>query len=895
MNDILKRWSEIDPILDAALELAEPQRSNYVREACRGDVELLTAVRRLLAGIDDPRAVDSAALAGPMGSELAVKAAPVHAPRAIGPYRLVRELGRGGMSVVYVAERTDGAFTAKVALKVATLISPDPAARARFARERQILADLQHPNIARILDGGELPDGRPFLVMDLIDGEPIDVHCDDRGLSVAERLALVADVMAAVEHAHRNLVVHRDLKPSNVLVDREGRVALLDFGIAALLEEAAGPSLTRADARPLTPQCAAPEQFRPGPVTTTVDVYQLGVLLFRLLAGRLPYDLPAGGGHDGWRQVVEQTQPPRPSDVAPHDRRRQLRGDLDTIVLKALRKEPERRYGSAEQMLDDLRRHRAGLPVLARPDTRRYRLQKFVGRHRLPLTVATAILAVLIVSSTTIVLQARRIAAERDAARREAQTAEQVTRFLVDIFNDSAPTAGVTRDVRALDVVDRGAERIETELHDEPLVRARLLSAIGTLYHRYWRNEKARPYLQEAVAILDQQPAADTVTWARTVEELAALTIDDGYTAEEIADLERATRVLQDALGERAPETIDAVSQLATAYMFAGDLQGARETYDRALALFAAVPPSSTTVWVEQAGDMASILLARNRPREARDLLQRAYGIATTLDHPQAVFSVAGTLADMYGDQGMVDRYEPLARDVYTAGVRIFGEESANLAPSLVLIGRAEHAHGNYARARDHLQRALDLLASNEHRPAGQLEAMRLRLVELELDAGQPGAALRDARAATDVLEDIFGDRTYLTANGRLLEARALVDRGDLDAGAAILRHCREVFESRYPGRHVHGQVLEWQGRCRLAAGEPDSAFAVLTRAVAILEHSLPADHWKLARARTALGRALLAIGQTGAARDQLTRAREPLAGRGDRWERELDRTLAGL
>ena len=402
-------WSRADRILDEALDRSNAERPAYLDHACAGDAELRGLVDRLLADAEaaDPsldRGVGGSLLAEAVDSALGQEA--TLAGSVVGRYRIVGEIGRGGMAIVYLAERADAEFRQQVALKLLKRgVDTDEVVR-RFEQERQILAAASHPDIARLLDGGVTDDGRPFLVMEYVDGKPIDEYCDDRGLTVDERLRLFLRVGHAVADAHRNLVVHRDIKPHNILVTADGNVKLLDFGIAKVLEPGPGGSeLTRTRTTFLTPAYATPEQVAGGPITTASDIYQLGLLLYRLLTGRAPYRLSSLDSEDLRRSVCESV-PARPSSTtgprkpersedepgiedcsrlrgtSPRGLRRRLAGDLDNIVLKALRKEPERRYDSAAQLVADIENHLAGRPVTARADTVWYRVSKLVSRHR---------------------------------------------------------------------------------------------------------------------------------------------------------------------------------------------------------------------------------------------------------------------------------------------------------------------------------------------------------------------------------------------------------------------------------------------------------------------------------------------------------------------------------
>jgi serine/threonine-protein kinase len=490
-------WQRVQEAFLAALEREPPGREEYLLRELGGEPELLGEARSLLAayGGDTAEAGGGSAAAAPAGEPVAGD--------CIGPYRLLRRLGAGGAGVVFLAAR-EAPFSAKVALKLLRHAALPQDSWRRLERERQILAGMEHPNVARLLDGGATADGRPYFVMEYIDGLPIDLYCDRHHLGIDRRLGIVRQVCTAVHACHQNLVVHRDLKPSNILVSADGTPKLLDFGIAKLLEPEHFPLAVEPTAtglRPMTPSYASPEQLRGGRVSTTSDVYSLGVLLYHLLSGHLPSEDPrylaerflpegvpapplapsqAAGSERSGGAVAEAVAQSR--SLQPAQLRRRLAGDLDTIVLMALRHEPHRRYASAEQLGADLERHLRGLPVIARGDSRLYRLAKSLRRHRAVTTVAVAGLLLVALLQVALALQVRRTARERDAASLERDRAEQVTRFLVDLFAVSDPTrTGVTGD-SLTGLLDRAAERAVRELGDQPAVQAAALDAIGAVH-----------------------------------------------------------------------------------------------------------------------------------------------------------------------------------------------------------------------------------------------------------------------------------------------------------------------------------------------------------------------------------------------------------------------------
>ena len=436
-----ERWQKIKAVLEDALEREAPERTAFLDAACQGDDELRGEVEALLAS--EAEAGDF--IETPIFRLRLSDTAPLAEGQRVGAYRIVREIGRGGMGSVYLAERADEAYRQKVALKVLRRgMDTDEIVR-RFRSERQILANLKHENIAMLLDGGAVEDGRPFLVMEHVEGRPLDEYCDARKLSTRERLELFRKVCSAVHLAHQNLVVHRDLKPGNILVTADGVPKLLDFGIAKIVDPDQQSTLTRADLRPMTPEYASPEQVRGDAITTASDIYSLGVLLYHLLTGHSPYR-PATRDPMSLAKAICETEPPRPSSVinkieevkrpdgsarqvTPESvsqvrdgdagaLRRHLAGDLDTIVLKAMQKDPQRRYASVDQLSNDIARHLDGLPVIAQKDTLRYRMGKFVGRHKVGVSLA-AVLALLIVGAgITVTLLWQRAVREQARAER---------------------------------------------------------------------------------------------------------------------------------------------------------------------------------------------------------------------------------------------------------------------------------------------------------------------------------------------------------------------------------------------------------------------------------------------------------------------------------------------
>lgn len=497
------RWATLRDLLQSALELEPGARSTWIDHLGADCEEYKPRLRALLLHAGGSRVaeiletrprVETAAFAPEPG------ASPQRAGDRVGPYRLVRELGQGGMGSVWLAERTDMLQRRAVALKLPRLMTGRAALAERMAREREILASLNHPHIARLYDAGVSADGQPFLALEFVEGERFDVHCQRRQLDVPARLRLFLQVARAVAHAHANLVVHRDLKPGNILVTAAGEVRLLDFGIAKLLEDGSAmeTELTQLGGRAMTPDYASPEQIQGRPVSTASDVYSLGVVLFELLTGARPYKLKRGT-RAALEAAIESAEVQRPSTAATDAKtRKRLRGDLDTIVLKALKKEPAERYGTVEALADDIERHLSLRPVLAQPDSRSYRVGRFLARNRLAVGATASVMLAIVAGAGVALWQARE-------AQAEQRRAEEVKNFIAALFRDANPYLGGGAKMTVDELLVKAKPRIDTEFANRPAIRAELLVIIGTSLASLGEERTAEPLLEEAAAASERE------------------------------------------------------------------------------------------------------------------------------------------------------------------------------------------------------------------------------------------------------------------------------------------------------------------------------------------------------------------------------------------------------
>ncbi len=661
------RWQLVREAFEAALSLPEDTRAAFLDLRCGADAALRAEVEALLKVATSVSRDDATQPSRTLAWDAASEPRDNLIGRQLGQWRVERILGAGGMGAVYLGRRVSGDFDQDVAIKLLHIgISRSPEIAARFRSERQILAQLDHPYIARLLDGGTLPEGLPYLVMEFVEGEPIALHCQLRKLPVSARVELMIKVCRAVQAAHRNLIVHRDLKPDNILVDSHGEPKLLDFGIAKVLDDAGGVQ-THADQRLLTPRYGAPEQFKGEPITTATDVYSLGVTLYELLTGVSPYEV-AGGDTMGLVREVCEVDPRSPSERREHlsrggNRLDDLRfgADLDAIVMKTLRKRPEDRYGSVDTLIDDLQRYLRDEPVLARQSSRSYRMRKFARRHRLALSLAA--MALLAAATTALVWREQRdqVASERDKAR-------AVTAFLVELFDQGDPFLHPGKPPTVEEVVRRGAERLSSEQLADPLVRAELALSLSRVYLQIGSFPGALELARRADADV-RAGHGDALLEARAAERLAEALMENDQ-------LDAAAEEWQRAL-DLAPQTgseVDATRAAALAGL--GDLRRAQRRYADAVAAL----EQALALHLAAAGH-ADLAAAAQSARPGRP--------------DEIVSRVAHTLCRTLGESGQNKQAGTICRQTLALKQRVYGAEHPAQASTLVQMANLSAAAGD--------------------------------------------------------------------------------------------------------------------------------------------------------------------------------------------------------
>ena len=826
-----ERWQRIESILQSAIDCRADQRRAFLDSACGADAELRREVESLLAWNEKSGFTNSSALDEGIRS-LERRSEKIEEERTIGAYRVVREIGRGGMGTVYLAARADDEFQKLVAIKIIRRGLDTDDIIERFRGERQILASLDHPNITRLLDGGTTDDGLPYFVMEYIEGEPVDVYCDRHSVGLNERLKLFQGVCAAVRYAHQNLVVHRDIKPGNVLVTKEGVPRLLDFGIAKLLAPGAGLNQqTAATLRLLTPDYASPEQVRGEPITTSSDVYSLGALLYVLLTGRSPYRRAMSNANEIERSICEE-EPEKPSvavmrsGAEPNEKEsrvpkeaeklhRRLQGDLDNIVLKALRKEPHRRYTSVEQFSDDISRHLGNLPVIARSDTRRYRITKFIQRNKAGVAAAALITLVLIAGITAVLWQAH-------VARLEQAKAARINAFLQEMIGYSAVGGSTANrkghDATVAEMLDDAAQRVETELKDQPEVRAEMLATIGSTYMVSAKYDVSVRYLKEAYDLNLKLYGPHARQNASVMNALAGLAYMKGDYATADSWFEKVLPICRNQANDADFEIrllVGVLSDAAFVKRAMGQLDQAEALWREALtygprlpAKYRAQVPNVKTFLAQLYTDRGDIEKAEGLASEAAHEL-RALG--------NEYFSLAQALIDLGNIRRLERRYaeaDSLIQEGTNLYVRAQGADHPNVAFGLTLLAKSRYDQGRYDLAEEDARKALmivEKLPKGSHYYAGVDSILGLTLNKTgrsreaepllrEALATREKAAKRSgyvAMAMGDLGECLATQQRYAEAEPLLVESYQMLKSSQVPQ-SPMLKEARDRLTSLY-------------------------------------------------------------------------------------------------
>ena len=905
------QWARLEKLFYAAIDMDPAQRSAFFDEQCsedmvlRHDVEsLLQSSEKTLEFLHEPIRQLSEALAPETK----------RAGERIGAYQLLQPLGEGGMGRIYLAARADELYRQKVAVKLMqTSFKPTPSMLLRFSAERQILANLNHPNISRLLDGGITADGSPYLVMEYVDGVPIDKYCRQNGLSLKQRLKLFCTVCAAVECAHKNLVVHRDIKPGNILVTGEGVPKLLDFGIAKLLDpESREAALTQTAERVLTPEYASPEQIRGDFVTTCTDVYGLGVLLYELLAGSRPFHLQTKSPLEAMRVICEESPEPPSKRIAVgtgslHSKETlRINEELDNIVLMAMRKEPERRYVSPAALSRDVQALLDGYPVQARPDTWSYRSRKFVLRHKIAVTAAAVAFFALIAFSVGMSVLARRANRARVAAEQQQLTAKREAQFLASIFNAATPEQAKGQDLTARQLLDQGVRRVDTELASQPEVQATMLDNLGHAYDRLGLYEQARPLLERAYEFRKHNLSAGSPDLAQSAQDLGNVYRLEGEYEKAETLFRQALAIHEKTPGDHSELLSDSLTSLGECLFLENRDAEAEATLRRALALegnredvLAGATRDYLARVVKRKGDLneavqllrdavridrqtegpaspdyaislhnlasaqmdlGDLLGGETTEREALKIRRRISGN----DHPELAYPL-NNLGWVLLAKGDWKGAEPLLAEALAIRRKALGDKHPLTAASLNNWGRVLQAKRDYASAEKVFMQALGLIRASSEPQSWVTAKILSNLGLLQLDRGDYAAAERFARQALEMRKALGGEDNNDVA-ASLIEVGVAREYQNDPAGAEqLFRQALGSRSKKFPAWHPDllaaeirlGEALMTERR--LSQAEP------LMRDAVSGAHSapLPLLPWQVAEAEVTYGVCLAKLGRS--------------------------------
>lgn len=929
-----EEFDELERDFQRATGLEGPERERFVAAMEAESPDRGSQLRRLLAADADP---DESTLREPIAATaeaLSGDAADPWRGRRVGEWTLRRRLATGGMGAVFLADRAEREYTQQAALKLMSAQLLGSRAVERFRAERQILANLNHPYIAKLIDGGSTGEGLPYFAMEYVEGEPLDAYCDRHALDLPARLALFIKVCEAVDYAHRKLVVHRDLKPGNILVDANGAPRLLDFGIAKLLELAPGePGAARTigGARAMTPEYASPEQVRGEPVSVATDVYSLGVLLFRLLTGQSPYGPTPVPEVDLARAIVD-TPARRPSVAVTASRslsgmsaglrgvidverlRRHLAGDLDNIVLKSLQKEPERRYLTVAALAADIRRYLADEPVEARGDAWTYRSRKFIARNTRWLA---AVAAAFIVVASLVIFHTVRVATERDRAQVAAAEAREISSFLDELFRSASPFETAGNAVTVTDLLDRGRERIG-QLDDQPAVQAGLAEIMGMSYAALDGLDKAQPLLEKAVELRQRDAAAHPLELATALRNRGEVRRLSGAFRAAEEDLSRAATIRERQLGRVSSPVADALDRLGVAMFDDGRANQAIKVLREALAIQRQLRKDDALT-LDILNNLGISLDRIGRLEEAEKMMRGNVQLSVKLVGERSPI----TLIRMDNHALVLmrlDRYAE-ALPVFTRALalsrQVFPQPHSQTARLEVTTAHALRYLGRFAEARALYEEALDTArraTGEQSRP--YLIAMR-GFIRLEIDSARYAEAEQLTRKALPFAQAVDGgaghDSLLLqTSLGEILvlrrhyaEAEVLLRQpmptgGVINADSArtarqflavALSHEGHEAEASRLFRQIITEQAASTGadsaamifRLRVAAehflriGQADEAVRLAGRAYELARQKLPPGNWRAALATLGYAEALAAAGRASLAAPLRSHAHEDL------------------
>ena len=897
-----EKWLQVRKAFERGLSLEGPDRDAFFKEMAADDPQLWAEVRRLVEADADPTSFLQ-------GHAFRAAGVPVESPDAavprdpllgttIGPYRLDRLLGEGGMGAVYVGERADGEFQQKVALKLVRQGLATAEITERFRAERQILARLTHTNIAHLLDGGVTDDGRPWFALEFVQGRDIMTWAGENRLDIEDRVWLFLTVCDAVQFAHRNLVVHRDLKPNNILVSDEGVVKLVDFGIAKLLDEAEDPGMTRTGTRAMTPTYASPEQVRGNPVTTATDIYGLGLVLYELITGRRPF--ASNLSSQELERAILTEDPIRPSAANTGSDRLELTGaiagDLDNICLMALRKDPDRRYASVSELAEDIRRFLTGHPVRARGDSVSYRLRKLVQRNR----AASAAAAAAIVAITgTVGFYTGRLQEQRDLAQLEARRSSEVVEFLTGLFEQASPSETMGRSITVQELLERGAETAQRELAGVPDVRATMLGAIGKVYTAMRLDDRAAELLRGPYEYLRATRTPPDLALASAAGQLGSALRNSSRFEEAEVLLREALDQYTALLPPTAPEVVNGWNALGLVYFERELFAEARPMLVEALERAERSQSIDSDIHLRVKNNLARLEYAAGNYDLAELRFREVLAARRAESNPLSpnLLSSISNLAQFLSHIGKFEEGHALAREALEGQEQVHGADSPLVGVSLNNIASALKQQGLPARAEAYQRRALDIFRSSLGSEHQHVAMAYNNLANILHDQGKLDEAIAFHELSLPLQRKIYGEDHSRTAGSLNNLAAVYKDKGDPAAAEPLYRLTLDIDRRTLGEEHPFvAQDMVNVASAVSAQGRSDEAMALLDSAAALQNRNLDPDSPAHAARKTEYGLLLFRMGRMAEAEEQTRQALEYRLERlpSDSWVLAMTRSQLG-
>ena len=891
-----ERWEKIQSLFEKALELNTSERENFLKQECGDDSDLFNEVISLLIADEKQHSIFS----GSVSDYIPVDDTTLDG-KVFGNYRAIKQIGTGGMGSVYLAERADGHFEQKVALKIVKPGMNSNEIITRFEGERQILARLQHPNIARLLDGGISEMGLPYFTMEYVEGKPITEYCDENNLTIEQRLELFKKVCEAVLYAHQNLVIHRDIKPSNILVEEDGTVKLLDFGIAKVFEEDEDLKfVARTGTRVMTPEYASPEQVRGEPVSTATDIYSLGLILYQLLTGCPPYEVTSTSALE-MERIICLTEPQKPStmitkisssgaateqktspDFISRKRKitipklkKRISGDLDNICLMAIRKEPERRYSSIAQFITDIDNHLTGLPITARKSTAGYRTRKFIQRHKVGVVITAIAVIVIALVTTFYTIQ---LAEERDKAQLEAEKAKKVSEFLAGIFQVSDPEQSKGETITARELLDNGVKRIENELSDQPEVLANMLGVTGNVYKSLGLYDNALLLLQKSFFINDSLLGDDSPETVKSLNDLASLNFAMGEYESAIEKFSEALTKRKTIYGEESLEAAESMNDLAMVLREQGDYDQSEKLLNESLSIRKKLLSSESSEVAQSINNLGLLKEDMGDLDEAKKLLEESLQIKEKIYgkvHPSYSETI-GNLAFLLQQLGEYEEASKLFKETLQIDKQLYGDVHPSISTDLYNIASNTALMGDLNRAEKLYTDVLELdkkLLGEEH-PYIALDLNNL--AGILSDKGDYSKAETLYKESLTLNRKIYGSEhpevaTSMSNLGVMYNRWGMYSKAEpllKDALAMRIKLLGENHPNVVTSLNIYAALLASEGRYKEAVEQYRKSLALRIK-------MLGEDHPHTANAFLGLGNALIETSNFEEAEEKINRGLE--------------------